>query len=67
MKKFLSLCLVAILIFSINPIHASAAIKINKTNATIYIGGTVKLEVKGTTKYVMWKSSDKNVAKTLLY
>lgn len=63
MKKFLSLCLVAILIFSINPIHASAAIKINKTNATIYIGGTVKLEVKGTTKYVMWKSSDKNVAK----
>lgn len=39
-----------------------AAPKLNKKNATITVGKTVKLKVKGTRKKVKWSSSNKSVA-----
>lgn len=41
---------------------ASAAAKLNKTEVTIEIGERKKVKVKGTTKTVKWKSSDKSIA-----
>lgn len=40
----------------------SAAAKLNKTEVTIEIGERQKVKVKGTTKKVKWKSSDKTIA-----
>ena len=40
----------------------SAAAKLNKTEVTIEIGERKKVKVKGTTKTVKWKSSDKSIA-----
>ena len=40
----------------------SAAAKLNKTEVTIEIGERKKIKVKGTTKTVKWKSSDKSIA-----
>ena len=40
----------------------SAAAKLNKTEVTIEIGERQKVKVKGTTKTVKWKSSDKSIA-----
>ena len=40
----------------------SAAAKLNKTEVTIEIGERQKVKVKGTTKTVKWKSSDKTIA-----
>lgn len=63
MKKILSLLLTIALCFTLAPSTASAAVKISKTKATVYIGMSLKLKISGSTKYVMWKSSDKAVAK----
>lgn len=62
MKKLISILLVAILCFISVPDTVSAAVKINKSKATVYIGSTVKLKVTGTSKYVMWQTDNKEVA-----
>lgn len=41
---------------------AQAAVKINKTNKTMYIDDTFTLKVTGTKQYVLWKSSNKKIA-----
>lgn len=71
-KILLSLGLAVLMVFSgqyvsgttNNSDYVSAAtkIKINKKKATIYVGKTVQLKVKGTKKKVTWKSSNKKIA-----
>jgi len=63
MKKILSFIMTFILCtLIITPTPAHAAVKINKTKATIYVGYSVNLKITGTKEYVMWKTSDKSVA-----
>lgn len=71
-KTLLSLGLAVSMVFSgqcvsgiaddCNYVSAATKIKINKTKATIYVGKTVQLKMKGTKKKVTWKSSNKKVA-----
>lgn len=42
--------------------NAAQKPKLNKKSATIYVGKTVKLKVKGNRKKVKWSSSNKKVA-----
>lgn len=44
------------------PVHASAAVKLNKKTATLYTGSTLQLKVTGTSKKATWKSSNPSVA-----
>lgn len=44
------------------PLQVNAAVKLNKTKATLVKGQTLVLKVKGTKKKVKWKSSKKSVA-----
>ena len=67
MKKFLYRMLMVLavaagvlLIAGETPV--SAAAKLNKTEVTIDNGERKKVKVKGTTKTVKWKSSDKSIA-----
>lgn len=43
-------------------VEAASKVKLNKTKATLYVGKSTQLKVKGTTKKVTWKSSNKKVA-----
>lgn len=65
LKKIMStlvFCLIAVCMLNPMPIQAAPKIKLNKTNITVYVGKTYKLEVKGTKKVVRWSSSNKKVA-----
>lgn len=55
------LAMAVILTTCIMPVEA-ASIRLNKTKATITVGSTVKLSVKGTKASVKWSSSNKAVA-----
>ena len=46
----------------ISKVEAASKIKLSKTKATIYVGKTVQLKVKGTKSKVKWSSSKKSVA-----
>ena len=43
--------------------EAAAAVKLNITKTSVYIGDTVKLKLSGTTKSIKWSSSNKSIAK----
>lgn len=61
----LALCFsLLVSVFSVTGQDAEAKkkIKLNKTKATIYVGKTVTLKVKGTKKKVKWSTSKKKVA-----
>ena len=45
------------------PMKANAAVKLNRTSKTMYVGDKMTLKVMGTTKKVKWKSSNSAVAK----
>ena len=45
------------------PMKANAAVKLNRTSKTMYVGDKMTLQVMGTTKKVKWKSSNSAVAK----
>lgn len=45
------------------PMKANAAVKLNRTSKTMYVGDQMTLQVTGTTKKVKWKSSNSAVAK----
>lgn len=45
------------------PVEAAAKIKLNKKKATIYVGKSVQLKIKGTKSKVKWTSNKKSVAK----
>lgn len=60
----LSLAIAAPPMFPAAPITIEAkSPQINKTKLTLYTGKTFKLSISGTDKYVMWKSSNKKIAK----
>lgn len=45
------------------PVEAATKIKLNKKKATIYVGKSVQLKIKGTKAKVKWTSNKKSVAK----
>lgn len=61
MKKVVSLVLVLMLIITLMPVNANAAVKLNVTEKTIAVGESVTLKVTGTAQKVTWKSSNKKV------
>ncbi|MCR5784814.1 MAG: Ig-like domain-containing protein [Eubacterium sp.] len=62
MKRSFALLLAFVMIFTIIPVNTvSAAVKLNKTTASICAGETLKLKLKGASK-VKWKSTDTSVA-----
>ena len=66
MKKIISLLLILCMagsIFFTAPQTEAAAIKLNTTKKTLYVGSSYKLKVKGTSQKITWKSSKKSVAK----
>lgn len=63
MKKIAAILLTFVIIVSLFSVQAEAAkVKLNKTKATIYVGKSITLKVKGTSKKVKWTSSNKKVA-----
>ncbi len=74
MKKLLSImCLSIVLTLGmpiimpftdvITAVEAATKVKLNKTKATIYVGKSVQLKIKGTKSKVKWTSNKKSVAK----
>lgn len=62
-KKLLSILLLTCLIISSVPATTiNAAVKLNKTQLSLYIGKSYQLKVTGTKKKVVWKSSKPSVA-----
>lgn len=64
-KKVLCGCLSAAFIFTslaVTPAASKTEPKLNKTKATIEVGGKLTLKVKNTKDTIKWSSSDKNVA-----
>ena len=61
-KGLISVALCLMLIIQSASINAATKVKINKKTASIYVGETVQLNIKGTKKKVKWKSSNKKVA-----
>ncbi|MCM1284216.1 MAG: Ig-like domain-containing protein [Muribaculaceae bacterium] len=63
-KQLLTLLLAIALVCTIFPTSTIAAskVKLNKTKATIYVGGSVTLKLTGTKKTVKWSSGKKSVA-----
>lgn len=66
MKKvlagLLSFALLITGVFIADRSEAAKKIFLNKTKATVYVGKTVALKVKGTKKKVTWKSKNKKIA-----
>lgn len=62
-KRVLSLLLLLCLVATFFPTTSvQAAVKLNKTKASIYVGKTCSLKVKGTSKLVRWSSNKPSVA-----
>lgn len=61
-KKFMLMLLAVVMMAAILPVQAEAAVKLNKTTASIYVGAAVKLKVSGTKSKVKWSSSNKKIA-----
>lgn len=63
LKKILVMFLAVILITGMLPMQGeAAAVKLNKTKMTIYVGSSKTLKVKGTSEKVKWSSNKKSVA-----
>ena len=63
-KKRILLLLAMVLMISNLPVQAEAAnkVKINKTNATVYVGSSTTLKISGTKAKVKWSTSNKKIA-----
>ncbi len=63
LKKILVMFLAVIIVAAMLPMQGeAAAVKLNKTKLTIYVGSSKTLKVKGTSGKVKWSSSKKSVA-----
>lgn len=60
-KVLLGMMLCLVFSLGIGSIQAEAAVRLSKKKATITVGKTVKLKVKGTRKRVKWSSNKKSV------
>ncbi len=61
-KRRLFVLLLALLIIGSAVPAQAAKIKLNKKSAKVYVGKTVNLKVKGTSKKVKWSTSDSTIA-----
>lgn len=63
-KKGIVLLLAMVLMISVLPVQAEATnkVKINKTNATVYVGSSTTLKISGTKAKVKWSTSNKKIA-----
>jgi hypothetical protein len=61
MKKILSLLLIFTLCFTLFPVEASAAVKINKKSLSLIVGENTTLKILGTKDKIKWISSDENI------
>ncbi len=69
-SKIIALCMVLFVAgaftlptqFAPAEIHAASKVKISKTKATMTVGKTMQLKIKGTKKKVTWSSNKKSVA-----
>ena len=61
-KKLIVIFLTLIMVITILPEQTEAAVGLNKTEASLYVGRTVKLKVSGTNGNVKWSSSNKKIA-----
>lgn len=62
-KKFIGVFLAVFLLTGMLPMQGeAAAVKLNKTKTTLYVGSSVTLQVKGTSEKAKWESSKKSVA-----
>lgn len=62
LKKIFIMFLAVITVIGILPVQAEAAVKLNKTKATIYVGSSTTLKVSGTKSKAKWSTSNKKVA-----
>lgn len=63
LRKVLLVILIACMVVPImNPVETQAAVKINKTSKTMYVGDTYTLKVTGTKQKVKWSSSRISIA-----
>lgn len=60
-KKIVAVCLSIVILITCFPVQTEAAVRINKKRATIRVGRTLALKVRGARK-VRWKSSNKKIA-----
>ena len=61
-SKYLILNVALMLLLLSIGTNVNAATKLNKTNATILVRGTIKLELKGTHKKIKWGSENSTIA-----
>lgn len=63
LKKMITVFVVAIMAISVMPItQTNAAVKLNTTKKTVYVGDTFTLKVSGTSNKAKWSSSNKRIA-----
>ena len=62
MRRAVPWLLLIVLLIGVTPRKAEAAVRLNKSSATIGIYQTITLKVTGTNAKVKWKSSNKKVA-----
>ena len=62
MRRAVPWLLLMVLLIGVTPRKAEAAVRLNKSSATIGIYQTITLKVTGTNAKVKWKSSNKKVA-----
>lgn len=63
MKRILSMFMVIAMLLTLTPTHSAiAAVKINKSKATMEVGSTLKLKVSGTKSKVKWATSKSSIA-----
>lgn len=62
-KNLTVIVMAVVMVLCMTPVTADAAtVKLNKTKATIYVGSTTTLKVKGTSQKAKWTSNKKSVA-----
>lgn len=62
--KALVMFLALVMVISILPVRADAAtkVKLNKTQTTIYVGGSTTIQIQGTKKSAKWSTSNSKIA-----
>lgn len=61
-KKIIMHLIICLLLTLMLPSQISAAPKLNKSKATLYVGETLQLKLKGASKKISWKSNKTSVA-----
>ncbi len=63
MKKLFAFCLAAVLMAVMLPVQTeAAAVRLNRTKATVYTGSSITLKLNGASGKKQWRSSNPSVA-----